>query len=84
MAFPPREVALLEALAHPYINFLYDTVVLDDRIHMILEYVSGRELCDIVEDEALSEKKARQYFRQMLVAVKYMHEAVGSVYLSLI
>jgi serine/threonine protein kinase len=36
MEFPPREVKVLKVLTHPYINQIYDTVVLDDRVHLIL------------------------------------------------
>jgi serine/threonine protein kinase len=48
MRYPPREVEVLAALDHPHINRLYDKVELEDRVHLILEHVQGRELCDIV------------------------------------
>lgn len=74
MEYPPREVEVLKALDHPYINRLYDTVVLDDRIHLILEFVEGTELCAMVEQGALSETLARRYWRNIILGVNYMHE----------
>jgi len=74
MEYPPREVEVLKAIDHPYINRLYDTVVLDDRIHLILEFVSGKELCDIVEKGRLNEERARKYWRTILLGISYLHE----------
>eukprot|EP01095_Lingulamoeba_sp_RSL-Kostka_P011373 TRINITY_DN42_c2_g2_i1.p1 TRINITY_DN42_c2_g2~~TRINITY_DN42_c2_g2_i1.p1 ORF type:complete len:716 (+),score=251.19 TRINITY_DN42_c2_g2_i1:62-2209(+) len=75
MEFPPREVKVLKALRHPYINQLYDTVALDDRVHLILEHVDGRELCEIVETTShMPEDVCRHLFRQILLGVQYMHE----------
>jgi len=73
MEFPPREVKVLKVLTHPYINQIYDTVVLHDRVHLILEFVEGRELCEIVETTNVPENVCRHLFRQILVAVEYMH-----------
>ena len=73
MEFPPREILVLKALEHPYINKLYDTVILDDRIHLILEFVEGKELCEIVETTSLPENLCRKIFIQVCLAVEYMH-----------
>jgi len=75
MKYPPREVEVLEALDHPHINRLYDKVVLADRVHLILEHIEGRELCDIVEKHTIPEDTVRELWRQMLLAVEYMHGA---------
>ena len=74
MEFPPREIQVLKALEHPYINQLYDTVELPDKIHLILEFVEGRELCDLIEHVELSERLCKRYFHQILIAVSYLHE----------
>lgn len=74
MEYPPREVSVLKALDHPYLNRLYDTVELKDKTHLILEYVEGEELCDLVEREQLSEDTCRHYWRQIILAVSYMHD----------
>jgi len=73
MEYPPREISVLKAIDHPNINRLYDTVVLADRIYLILEFVEGRELCEIVETEFVPEEVCRHVFRQILSAVLYLH-----------
>ena len=73
MEFPPREITVLKSLDHPYINKLYDTIVLEDRIHLILEFVEGKELCEIVESTSLPENVCRKIFTQVCIAVEYMH-----------
>jgi len=73
MEYPPREIAVLKQLDHPYLNRLYDTIELPDRTHLILEFVDGEELCDIVEQERLTEVLARHYWRQILLGVSYLH-----------
>ena len=74
MEFPPREISVLKSLDHPYINKLYDLVVLDDRIHLILEFIEGKDLCEIVEVAALPENLCRKIFIQVCLAIEYMHE----------
>lgn len=74
MDFPPREISVLKALDHPYINKLYDLVILDDRIHLILEFVEGKDLCEIVEAAALPENLCRKIFIQVCLAIDYMHD----------
>lgn len=74
MEYPPREVTVMEHLNHAKICRLYDKIVLDDRVHLVLEYVPGRELCDIVEHESLPEDLCRYLWRQLLLAVEYMHD----------
>ena len=74
MEYPPREINVLKAIDHPHINRLYDTVILSDRIHLILEYVDGRELCEIVEQKRIPEDICRHLWRQIVSAIAYLHE----------
>uniref|UniRef100_A0A7S4HJC5 non-specific serine/threonine protein kinase n=1 Tax=Vannella robusta TaxID=1487602 RepID=A0A7S4HJC5_9EUKA len=73
MEYPPREISVLKSLDHPNINRLYDTVIETDRIHLILEHVEGRELCEIVETENIPEEVCRHLWRQILTGISYMH-----------
>lgn len=74
MDWPPREIAVLKAIEHPHIYRLLDTVTLSDRIHLVLEFVEGRELCEIVETESIPEEVARYLWRQILTGVAYLHD----------
>ncbi|GBG30165.1 Serine/threonine-protein kinase ssp1 [Hondaea fermentalgiana] len=77
-----REIALLKKVNHPNIVRLLEVVdVTTDRdIHLVFEYVSGgplRQLSDqlLLKNSGvpLPEDEAREYFRQLLLAVRYLH-----------
>jgi len=70
---------LLGRLNHPRIVKLHECFEEDKRLYMVLELCRGGELYDHVMKAAketrrgLSETRAREYFRQMLDAVFYLH-----------
>lgn len=77
-----REIALLKKVNHPNIVRLLEIVdVTTDRdIHLVFEYVSGgplRQLSDqlLLKNSGvpLPEDEARDYFRQLCSAVRYLH-----------
>lgn len=46
-----------------------------ERIVMVMEYASGGELYDYIQDkQRLSEEEARHFFRQITSAVQYCHK----------
>ncbi|OQV26244.1 Calcium/calmodulin-dependent protein kinase kinase [Hypsibius exemplaris] len=72
---PYREIAILRKLNHPNIVKLVD--VLDDpeedELYMVFELMEGGKVLDIPTRSPLSEKLARQYFRDILSGVEYLH-----------
>ncbi|KAJ3096413.1 hypothetical protein HDU97_005910 [Phlyctochytrium planicorne] len=71
-----REVRILKLLNHPNIVKLYDFVETEKDIVLVMEYVGGGELFDvIVMHKKFSEKTARRVFRQLLSAVDYCHKS---------
>eukprot|EP01104_Vermistella_antarctica_P018328 TRINITY_DN6740_c0_g1_i1.p1 TRINITY_DN6740_c0_g1~~TRINITY_DN6740_c0_g1_i1.p1 ORF type:complete len:726 (-),score=160.94 TRINITY_DN6740_c0_g1_i1:300-2477(-) len=75
MPYPPREVSLLKRIRHPNICMLYDTIELDDRLILIMEYADGGDLYEYSEDaEYLTEVEARRLFRQLVSSVDYLHQ----------
>lgn len=69
-----REIEILKLLDHPNIVRLYDIIEANNKIHLIMEYVSGGELFDyIVQKRRLREEEARRYFREMISALEYCH-----------
>lgn len=68
------EIAALKELSHQHICRLYQVVETESKIFLVLEYCPGGELFDyIVERERLEEVEARQFFRQIVAAVAYIH-----------
>eukprot|EP01064_Diplonema_japonicum_P015978 TRINITY_DN2401_c0_g1_i3.p1 TRINITY_DN2401_c0_g1~~TRINITY_DN2401_c0_g1_i3.p1 ORF type:complete len:558 (+),score=129.19 TRINITY_DN2401_c0_g1_i3:95-1768(+) len=69
-----REVAVLRKLDHPNIMKLFDVMQQGDKMHLVLEYVNGGELLEVIAKvKRLFEDEARHYFHQLMSGVAYMH-----------
>ena len=69
-----REIAVLRKLKHPNIVKLYEVLLVGDQLHMIMEYISGGELLDVISRvKKLLEDEARNYMHQIVDAIAYMH-----------
>ncbi|XP_043081218.1 NUAK family SNF1-like kinase 1 [Puntigrus tetrazona] len=70
-----REIEISASLVHPHIIRLYEVFESRDRIVMVMEYASGGELYEYIQDrQRLSEEEARHFFRQITSAVQYCHQ----------
>ena len=70
-----NEFDLLKSLRHPNIVRVKEFFVTVKEIYMVMELVDGVELFDrISEIEKYNENIARRLFKQMLKAIKYLHE----------
>lgn len=73
------ERTLLKRLNHPHIVKLHESFQTTTRLFLVLELCRGGELYDHVMTAAretgrgLPEKQVREFFRQMLIAVNYLH-----------
>lgn len=71
-----REVEILKLLWHPNICALYEVIRTPNKTFLVMEYCSGGELFDYVcqyGENGLNEPEARKYFRDVLLAVDYIH-----------
>ena len=71
--YPPREIAILKCLSHPQIAQVYEIIERKDRIHIVMEYVQGNALVEVIPEGGLSENVSRKLFRQILLGVEYIH-----------
>lgn len=70
-----REIDILCNLEHPCIYKLFDFIRNDDYYFLIFEYLDNGKLLDFVNNNGrLLEKTARQYFTQLISALKYLNE----------
>lgn len=70
-----EEVTIQKGLDHPNIVDLYDLYQDEKYYYMVTEYCCGGELFEVIQSlECFSEKLARQYMKQILSAVMYLHE----------
>ncbi|KAL0207069.1 hypothetical protein P9112_012780 [Eukaryota sp. TZLM1-RC] len=69
-----REIRILKLFDHPHITKLYEVIDGWGEIYMILEYVPGGELFDLITTKGpFSEADVRGYFQQIISAVDYCH-----------
>jgi len=69
-----REVRIMRALAHPNIARLIETLSSPTRIYLVMEYVAGSELFDVMlAAGALPEARARRLWTQIMGALNYAH-----------
>lgn len=74
-----REIAISKDLDHPNIVKIYDYGDLDGEFYLVMEYLQGGDLRDLINHHAargemLPLKQALQYLREISEALAYAHE----------
>ncbi|CAD6256782.1 unnamed protein product [Miscanthus lutarioriparius] len=69
-----REICTMKLVQHPNVVRLYEVMGSKTRVYIVLEFVMGGELHDIIATSGrLKEEEARRYFQQLINAVDYCH-----------
>ncbi|CAI9755458.1 unnamed protein product [Fraxinus pennsylvanica] len=69
-----QEIALLSRLRHPNIVQYYGSEIVDDKLYIYLEYVSGGSIYKILQEYGhLGEAAIRSYAKQILSGLVYLH-----------
>jgi BR serine/threonine kinase len=69
-----REIALMRLFDHPHILKVVEYLQSPRHIYIVLEYASHGELFDfLVENRTLSEDAARNFLRQIIYGLEYLH-----------
>jgi serine/threonine protein kinase len=73
-----KEAFVQSQLDHPGIVKVYDYIVDERAYYIVMEYVEGRSLAQLLAQGArpLSVNRALDFFEQMLAAISYAHEFV--------
>lgn len=75
LEFIMREVNIMMKIAHSNIVNTYDIFDSRKHLHLVIEYMEGGELFDIIADEGhLSEQCASQVVREIIRGVDYLHD----------
>eukprot|EP01135_Chromosphaera_perkinsii_P002206 Nk52_evm14s219 gene=Nk52_evmTU14s219 len=71
-----NEARIHKSMSHPNIVDLKETIVTDSHVVFVMEYLSGGDLFDAIcpEEGMEDELKCKQYFTQIVDAIKYMHQ----------
>lgn len=67
------EASVLARLSHPNIVTLYDYIEEPDALYLVMEYVEGKPLSEILKAGPLPLESIRKYFHQILDAFAYAH-----------
>ena len=73
-----KEAFVQSQLDHPGIVKVYDYIIDEKAYYIVMEYVEGRSLAQLLSREAkpLALNRALDFFEQMLVAISYAHTFV--------
>ncbi|ORX82592.1 Pkinase-domain-containing protein [Anaeromyces robustus] len=72
-----NEIQILKKINHPNIVKLYDVIETSESYYLILEYISGGDLYDLVTSKDFSKLQIndkKRIFNQITNAVKYLHD----------
>ena len=69
-----REIWLLLKLKHPHLVRIYEAIIQERQIHVVMEYAPGGELFELIANKGkVSEHEARSYFQQLVSCLEYCH-----------
>ena len=68
-----REIKILKILRHKNIVHLYNVIQTSSTIYLVMEYIKGKELFEIiVQKKRLSELESLRYFQQLISGIEYL------------
>ena len=69
-----REIWSMQKLKHQHLTKVYEAILQEDEMHVVMEYVPGGELFDLIANKGrMYEAEARVYFQQLVSCVEYCH-----------
>jgi serine/threonine protein kinase len=70
-----REIYIMRFLSHKHIVRMYEVLTSNKKLYIVMELVTGGELCDRLErHRRVDETLARQYFQQLVDGVDFCHK----------
>jgi serine/threonine-protein kinase len=70
-----REAQMAARLHHPNIATVHDVLEADGHLHIVMEYLQGRSLARMLEDEPVTVERVTSIFGRMLAAVRHAHDS---------
>lgn len=69
-----REARLASQLNHPHITAIYDLGEEEDRAYIVMEYVDGLTLADLIPEGGMPFEQVKRYAAQIAGALAYAHQ----------
>ena len=70
-----REARLASSVVHPYVATVFDVVEEADDVYLVMEYVEGRTLSQILKRRQLSISEVTKYGREIAEALNVIHSS---------
>jgi uncharacterized protein YndB with AHSA1/START domain/predicted Ser/Thr protein kinase len=70
-----REARTLAKLRHPYIVTVFDVGKSDQLYYLVMEFVEGASLRQLLVDDKISERDTLEYVQQIAEALQHAHDA---------
>jgi uncharacterized protein YndB with AHSA1/START domain/tRNA A-37 threonylcarbamoyl transferase component Bud32 len=70
-----REARTLARLRHPYIVTVHDVGKVDQLYYLVMEYVEGQSLRQLLSEKSVAEQDAVEFVPQMAEALQHAHES---------
>lgn len=72
--FLPREIKVLKRLRHPHVLSLIEVIETNTRMYIITDLAESGDLLEFIrKNGAVSEAKAKQLFKQLVLGITYIH-----------
>lgn len=69
-----QEAKILSTFNHPHIMRVYELIESRDGVYIVMEYLPGGELYDLIlKKQRFSEDDGRKFFQQLVFALEYCH-----------
>lgn len=68
-----NEVSILKTIKHQYIPQIYDIINIEEDNYIIMEYIKGEDMNEILKKRKLSDEDIIRWTKQILMALEYMH-----------
>ena len=70
-----REIWFLQKLKHQHLIRIYESIIDEKYIHVVMEYVPGGELFELIVGKGqMTEAEARPFFQQLVSCIEYCHD----------
>jgi serine/threonine protein kinase len=71
-----RAIYIMRSLSHKHIARMYEVLISNTKLYIVMELVTGGELFDCLERHGrVDETLARQYFQQLVDGVDFCHKS---------
>ena len=70
-----REARLAGRVSHPYVATTFDVIEHEDQILLVMEYLEGRTLEDVLRDDSPSPEQCLAWAREIAEALQAIHDA---------